>query len=181
MNLTESLEALAEQNHYGIAFLLSYGASWIACGVLWRILTPGNAALATLFQGIVASPIGFGLAYAIGALGRDRPVDDAITVLSLYIGGSQFLGLPFLIYLQKREMFTLVPYGFVAICAMHFVLYSWLYQTPLYVVMSMSIAVGGTIIMFYNDGHPDETRAASQVCFFTGGAMLLTSVAFTVV
>ncbi len=178
MNLTESLDALAEQNHHGIAFLLAYGGTWIACGVFWRILNPGHAALATLFQGLVASPIGLGISYAIGALGQDRPVDEAITELSLFIGGSQFLGLPFLIYLHKRAMYTLIPYGFAAICAMHFVLYSWLYQTPLYVVLSVSLVIGGTIIMYFHADQPDETRAASWVCFFIGGAMLLTSAAF---
>lgn len=179
MTLAESLEALATQNHYGVAFLLAYGATWITCGILWRVLGHRNAALATLFQGMVAFPIALGLSYAIGALGQDRQVDQTITQLSMYIGTSQLLGLPFLIYLFARQQFTLMPYAFAAICAMHFMLYSWLYQTPLYVIMAAVIAFGGLLIMLIAQSRQKSSSVtASLVCFFVGLTMLATTVAF---
>lgn len=181
MGLADSLDALAEQTHYGVAFLLAYGTTWIICGGLWRRVSARGAALAVLFQGMVAFPAAIGLSYLIGALGDERPVEDLITQLSVYIGTSQLLGLPLLIYLYAQRQFTLMPYAFAAICAMHFMLYSWLYQTPLYVVMSVAIALGGFRIMALdrNRSPADSVaspRAASSVCFFTGAAMLVVSV-----
>lgn len=175
MELRDSLDALAEQNHYGIAFLLAYGTTWLACGVLWRVLDQNRAALATLFQGMVALPAALGISWLIGAIGQERPVDEAITELSVYIGASQLLGLPFLIFLHATKRFTLVPYAFVAICAMHFVLYSWLYQTWLYVAMSITIVLGGMILMLVGSRPGDDVRRASHVCAFTALVMYATS------
>jgi Flp pilus assembly protein TadB len=180
LDLTESLNALAEQNHYGVAFLVAYGATWVLCGIAWRYLQPGRAALVTLFQGMVAAPVALALSFATGALGGDRPVDDAITHLSILIGASQFLGLPFLIFLHARSLFTLVPYAFAAVCSMHFVLYSWLYQTPWYVLMSVAIVIGGLVLMRDIGEHDAETRATSRVCLFTGCAMFTTGAALMV-
>lgn len=159
--------------------MIAYGLTWIVCAILWQKLSPKHAALATLFQGMVAFPVAIGLSFAIGALGGDRPVEESITQLSIYIGTSQLLGLPFLIYLYTRQHYTLMPYAFAAICAMHFVLYSWLYQTPYYVVMSVVIALGGFIIMATSRSKSiDNSLPASRVCLFTGLSMLATVGAF---
>jgi hypothetical protein len=175
MTLTDSLVALAEQNHYGIAFLLAYGTTWLCCGVLWRVLDPGRAALATLFQGMIAFPVALAFFFLTGAMGQERPVDDSITQLSTLIGASQLLGLPFLIYLHATRRYVLVPFAFVAICAMHFVLYAWLYQTCLYVLMSVTIAIGGMVLMLIRTDGATESGLASRVCIFTGLTMYATS------
>jgi hypothetical protein len=179
MVLTETLVALAEQNHYGIAFLIAYGTTWLICGVLWRFLGPDRAALVTLFQGIVAFPAALAVSYLIGAIGQERPVDEAITRLSVLIGAAQLLGLPLLVYLHVTRRYTLVPYAFAAVCATHFVLYSWLYQTYLYVVMSIVIATGGMILMLVKRAGISESRLASRVCAFTGLTMYATSAGLT--
>jgi hypothetical protein len=171
------LESLAAQNIYGISFLVAYGATWIICGILWLKAKPRTAALCTLFQGMVAFPLAMAISYAIGAFDQDRPVEATITQLSILIGTSQMLGIPLLIYLFVKKHFTLMPYVFAAICSMHFVLYSWLYQTPFYIIMASLISVGATVIMLANNKAEDQNKA-SLVSFFTGGSMLVTVLIF---
>ncbi len=177
MDLTESLARLAEQNLSGIAFLTAYGATWIVCGLVWRVAVERTAAFVTLFQGMVAFPVALGLSALIGAIDADRPVDDAITQLSILIGTSQLLGLPFLVYLVVKHRYTLLPYAFAAITAMHFVLYSWLYRTPIYIVMAVVIAIGTTVVMLAT---PDDKKRAGavRVSLLTGVALLATAVVF---
>jgi hypothetical protein len=177
MELVEVLNALAEQNLSGVSFLAAYGVTWLVCAVLWRQSSERTAAYATLFQGLVAFPVALGLSFLIGALGQDRPVPDEITALSILIGTSQLLGLPFLIYLVVKERYRLMPYAFATICSMHFVLYSWLYQTPLYIVMAVLVAIGTTVLML--TAPADRERIASvRVCVLTGGLLLATALAF---
>ncbi len=180
MDLTESLVRLAEQNLSGIAFLTAYGVTWTVCGIAWRTVAERTAAFVTLFQGMVAFPAALGLSALIGAIGGDRPVADEITQLSILIGTSQLLGLPFLVYLVVKHQYALLPYAFAAITAMHFVLYSWLYQTPLYIVMAVVIAVGTTVVML--TAPEDRPRAAPiRVSLLTGGTLLATAAVFLVI
>lgn len=176
-DLITSLESLATQNIYGLSFLVAYGITWIICGILWRTAQPRSAALCTLFQGMVAFPLAIAFSYAIGAFDQDRPVEDAITQLSILIGTSQMLGIPLLIYLFVKKHFYLMPYVFAVICSMHFVLYSWLYQTPFYIIMAALISIGTTVVMLANSKMEDRDKA-SLVSVLTGGSMLATALIF---
>lgn len=123
---------------------------------------------------MIALPAALGMSFGIGAIGQDRSVDDAITELSVYILMSQLLGLPVLIYLIVREMYSLTPYMFAVICSMHFMLHSRLYQTPMYVLMAMVISVGTTAVMLAG-GSASKERLASRTSLFTGATMLVTT------
>lgn len=190
MDLVDSLRLLAEQNRSGVAFLTAYGATWIVCGLIWLRAKARTAAFATLFQGMVAFPIALGLSALIGAIGADRPVEDAITQLSVLIGTSQLLGLPFLVYLIVRHYYALVPIAFSGITSIHFVLYSWLYQTPIYIVMAALISIGGVVVMLTASREPVSAqaslpsplqhRAPILVCFLTGGLLFATTMLFLV-
>ena len=177
VELVESLELLAEQNMSGLAFLTAYGVTWLVCGVLWQRASERVAVFATLFQGMVALPAALGLSALIGAIGQDRPVADEITQLSVLIGTSQLLGLPFLIYLIVTQQYTLVPFAFAAITSMHFVLYSWLYQTPIYIVMAVLISLGTTTVMVTARDAVRQVGPA-RVSFLTGGLLLMTALVF---
>ena len=123
---------------------------------------------------MVAFPIALGLSALIGAIGQSRPVPDEITQLSILIGTSQLLGLPLLIYLISKRQYGLVPVVFATITAVHFVLYSWLYQTPLYIGMAVLIALSTTAVM----GTAEEANPRSgpgRVCLVTGGLLVLTA------
>lgn len=179
MELTESLRLLAEQNLSGAAFLTAYGLTWLACGVLWQRASERVAAFATLFQGMVAFPAALGLSALIGAIGQDRPVADAVTQLSVLIGMSQLLGLPLVIYLVVKQQYTLAPFAFSAITSMHFVLYSWLYQTPIYIAMAVVVSLGSAAVMLTA---PETKRRAgpARVSFLTGGVLLFTTLLFLI-
>lgn len=179
VELIESLERLAEQNMSGLAFLTAYGVTWLVCGVFWQRAPERVAAFATLFQGLVALPAALGISALIGALGGERPVPGEITQLSLLIGTSQLLGLPFLIYLVVKHRYALVPFAFAAITSMHFVLYSWLYQTPAYIVMAVLISLGTAAVMF-TAAEPERPTAPARVSFLTGSLLLSTALLFLV-
>lgn len=119
----------------------------------------------------------YGLSALIGAIGPARPVPAEITQLSILIGTSQLLGLPLLIYLVVKHHYALVPFVFATITAIHFVLYAWLYQTSLYIVMAALIALGTATVMLTV---PDaQTKAGPiRVCLLTGGLLLVTASAF---
>lgn len=173
MELIQSLQQLAAQNVSGVAFLAAYGATWMVCGLLWQRMSMRTAAYATLFQGMVALPVALGLSVLIGGLGTERPVPPEITQLSILIGMSQLLGLPLLIYLVVKHQFGLVPFAFASITSMHFVLYSWLYQTPIYIVMAVLIALG-TMIAMLTAPDSNPRIGAAQVSYLTGGVLAAT-------
>jgi hypothetical protein len=176
VDLITSLERLAEQNLSGAAFLTAYGVTWVACGLLWRRATDQVAAYATLFQGLLALPAALGLSALIGAIGQDRPVADEITQLSVLIGTSQLLGLPLLIVLVVRHQYHLVPLAFAAITSMHFILYAWLYRTPVYIVMALLISLGTMVVTL--TAREESPSGPARVCFLTGGLLLTTALLF---
>ena len=177
MDLVESLTLLAKQNVFGVAFLSAYGLTWLTCGYLWWRATERVAAFATLFQGMVAFPVALGVSALIGAIGQQRPVPEEITQLSVLIGTSQLLGLPLLIYLIVKRHYTLMPFVFATVTAIHFVLYAWLYQTLIYLVMATLIALGTATVMFIT---PDATPriGALRVCLLTGILLVATTTVF---
>ncbi|MBO0596811.1 hypothetical protein I2485_15255 [Nesterenkonia sp. E16_7] len=179
MNLTSPLQELADQNISGAAFLLAYGMTWLVCAVLWERATSRTAAVATLFQGVIAFPAAIGLSFLIGAFNQPSPVPAEITQLSILIGTSQLLGLPFLIYLAVTERYSLLPVAFASMVSMHFVLYSWLYQTPWYIVMAVLISVAAVIMMATAPKAPERVGPA-RVCWVTGILLLLTAAAFLI-
>lgn len=178
MDLIDSLRLLADQNISGLAFLAAYGVTWLICGVLWLRASERTAAYATLFQGMVAFPAALGFSAFIGAIGQARPVAEEITQLSILIGTSQVLGLPFLIYLVVRHRYRLVPFAFAAITAMHFVLYSWLYRTPVYIALAALISLGTMIVMLTAPERSERAIGPARVSLLTGGLLLAAGLVF---
>lgn len=172
------LRGHAEQNLSGVAFLGAYGLSWLVCGLIWGRVSERTAALATLFQGLVAFPVALGSSALIGAIGEGRAVPDEITQLAVLIGTSQLLGLPFVIVLVVRRQYTAVPFAFAVITSMHFVLYAWLYQTPIYIAMAVAISLGSTAVTLRTATGPRP--AAARICRLTGGLLLITAVVLLV-
>ncbi|MEE6282103.1 DUF7010 family protein [Georgenia sp. MJ170] len=171
MDLVDSLGQLAEQNFSGIAFLIAYGVTWMVCGLVWQRADERVAAYVTLFQGLVALPAALGISALIGAIGQARPVPDEVTQLSVLIGTSQLLGLPLLIFFIVKRQHTVVPFAFAAITAMHFVLYAWLYRTPVYIAMAVAISIGAMVLML--TAPEDRPRSGpARVCYLTGALLL---------
>lgn len=180
--LIQTLSQLAHVNLSGAPFLLCYGMTWTLCGVLWRKTNEPLAGYATLFQGLIALPIALGISYAIGSF-SNRPGGDAITQLSVLLATSQLFVIPLLIVFHAKKHYTMIPFVFAMASAIHFVPYSWLYRTPVYIGMAAVVSLGTTF--FYHKGLRDKTAApssdaASHACLLTGVVMLATALYFVV-
>lgn len=174
------LESLAELNQYGVAFLMSFGVTWLACGVFWQKTTENTAGYATLFQGLVALPAALLISYFMGAL-TERPGGDIFTQLVMTIAMSQMLILPLIIVMQAKKQHTFIPFVFSASLTIHFVLYFWLYQTWIYIAMSVAIAAGGAVIyaMGQSENKTSPTgKSAAVCCYFTGAVLMAAGTVF---
>ena len=174
------LEGLAELNKYGVAFLMSFGVTWLICGIFWMKTSKSTAGYATLFQGLAALPAALLISYFMGAL-TERPGGDIFTQLVMTIAMSQMLILPLIIVMQAKKQHTMIPFVFSASLTIHFIMYFWLYQTWIYIAMSVIIAVGVAVI--YSMGLEKAKimpvkNAAANCCFFTGGTLVMTGVVF---
>ena len=134
------------------------------------------AAYATLFQGMVFLPV----ALALTAItpGPDRPTLAGMDSLVILLATGQLFGLPIVIYLVAKARFTLVPLAMVILLVVHFAPYSWLYATPLYVVMGGVLSVGAVVAMTSAErgsdaGDQADVTGAGRVCLATGVVMIL--------
>lgn len=176
-DLEEVLTQLAEVNHRGAVFLLAYGTTWLVCAALWRAVGARQAALATLLQGTVAPPVALGAAAWLGMLGA-RPGGEPLAQLGLLISMSQLLVLPLLVVLSARGRHTMVPLVFSLAGAVHFVPFAWLYQSLLYILMPVVLAVGLAALYgtdrAVREGEALSATGAGRVCALTGAALLVT-------
>lgn len=174
--LVTILKQLAKLNYSGIFFLFCYGVTWNICGVLWIRVSNKIAAYATLFQGLVALPFALIISYFLGSF-VGRPGGEIINQLSVLIAMSQLLVLPILIVFHIKKQYSFIPFIFSMASSIHFIFYTWLYQTILYVIMSLAISIGSSVI-YYKDTTKHEqipsTKAASVVCFFIGSMLITT-------
>lgn len=178
--MTNILQDLAQVNIFGAPFLLAYGVTWIICGVLWMRVRPSYAAIATLFQGMVALPIALVTLYLIGAF-EFRPEVEEINQLSLLISMSQLLILPLLIAFYRKKHYTLIPFVFSGAGAVHFLLYAWLYQTSAYIIMSIIIAFAIAIVCGSDkENEFISNSAAAKVCISTGLILIVIGTYFVV-
>lgn len=173
-----TLETLAQVNAFGAPFLFAYGFTWVICGLLWQKLLPAVAAIATLFQGMVALPIALGSLFWMGAF-EFRPETGEINQLSMLMAMSQLLIIPLLIAIFRKKHYTLIPFVFSGAGAVHFLLYAWLYQTVGYIVMTIFIAV--VLAILY--GMDKEStfiseNAAAKACYATGFILVITGTFF---
>src|SRR5699024_5340678 len=183
MEIESVLNSFAELNRYGFAFLLSFGVTWLACGVFWIKTSESTAGYATLFQGLIALPAALLISYIMGAL-TERPGDDIFTELVMTIAMSQMLILPLIIVMQAKKHHTLIPFVFSASLTIHFVMYFWLYQTWIYIAMSIIIAarVDEIYAMGLSENKTSPTgKSAAACCYFTGTVLMMTGILFLMI
>ncbi|KAB7739574.1 hypothetical protein GA707_20225 [Nostocoides sp. F2B08] len=168
MDVQEYLRELAQVNRNGFGFLLAYGSTWLAAAVLgWRF-GERVGTYAALFQGMVGLPLGLLLTAA--AADGPRPQDASLNSLSIYLSMGQLLILPLVIVLVTLERYTVAVAALAVTLAVHFVPYSWLYSTPIYIVVAAVVAVG-TAVLIARKG-PDRATGG-RICALTGAALIL--------
>lgn len=177
MTIAEYTHALGEATGHGWGFLAAYGATWVVCAIFWRRASPRTAAYVTLFQGMVALPVA--LALTAVTPGPSRPALEGMDSLSVLLSAGQALALPLIIALVVTKRHTLVPPAMVIVTVVHFAPYSWLYATPLYLVMGAVLAVGATVAMGVvgrgSDVEDSVTVAQAQVASLVAGMVLIGS------
>lgn len=180
MTIDEYRLALAEANHFGWGFLAAYGMTWLICGVVWLRASARAGAFCTLFQGMAALPVAF-LLTALSA-GPPPPEMASMDALVILLASGQLLGLPIVIYLTVARRYSLVPLSMALLVAVHFAPYSWLYATPLYLVMGGAVSVGAVVATAIGDRYAstngdDSTHARGPMllCFVVGGVMALSA------
>lgn len=179
--LSQTLTELATHNYNGAPFLGAYGLTWLVCAFVWRRFNMKTAAFVTLFQGMVALPIALGVSASLGMF-IDRPGTEIITQLSILVSLSQLLVLPLLIVFTMKKNFTAVPLFFSLAGAIHFIPYAWLYQSPVYILMPIMLAVALAVLYTMDKAKPTgqlmSIKGASLVCAITGILLLLSGVIF---
>lgn len=172
MDVQEYLRELAQVNRHGFGFLLAYGSTWIVAAALGRRFGERVGAYAALFQGMVGLPLGLLLTAA--AADGPRPEDATLNSLSLYLSMGQLLILPLVIVLVTMGRYTVAVAALAVTLAVHFVPYSWLYSTPIYIVVAAVVAVG-TAVLIARDA--PEKATSARICALAGAALLLGGVA----
>lgn len=171
MDPDEYLRALAVANRHGFGFLIAYGTTWTAAGLVGRRFGPRAGAFAVLAQGMVALPLAL-LLTQVAAAGP-RPDDPTLGALSVYLSTGQLLALPFVVVLVRAGRHTLAVAAVAVVLAVHFVPYAWLYGTPVYVVVAAVVALVAAVLA----RDPDDDAAASRIALGTGATLLVGGVA----
>jgi hypothetical protein len=180
VSIPEYTHALGEATGHGWGFLAAYGVTWLVCAASWYRTSQRTAAYVTLFQGMVALTLALGLTALTGTTAR--PELAGMNTLSVYLSAGQLLALPLVIFLVVRRRYALVPLAMVIVLVVHFAPYSWLYATPLYLVMGAAVAVGVTVMMSLGVRAarvpgapvPDEQTAERRSAIQAGRASLVT-------
>ncbi|USQ77553.1 DUF7010 family protein [Ornithinimicrobium cryptoxanthini] len=172
MTISEYVEVLGEATGHGWGFLTAYGLTWLVCAVLWLRSSARVAAYGTLFQGMVALPVALLLTELTP--GPPRPVLDGMQSLTILLSSGQLLALPVVIYLVVRQRYTAVPLAMVLVLVVHFAPYSWLYGTPLYLVMGAAVSLAAVAASASaRDDDASAATSAGRVCLTTGTILLL--------
>ena len=181
MTIDEYRVALAEANRFGWGFLAAYGTTWLICGLAWLRASARTGAFFTLFQGLAALPVAILLAALTS--GPPPPAMASMDALVILLAAGQNLGLPIVIYLTVAKRYRMVPLTMALMVAVHFAPYSWLYATPLYLVMGGAVSVGAVVGMAIGDRSvhtgadgEDDARGPMLLCFIVGVVMILSAV-----
>lgn len=130
--------------HGGFAFLLVNGFGWLAWGILAHWWPPRRMNLLLLIQGAWSFPAALALQNAIASAhtGPEPPLE-----LLLLLALTQTVAIPAsLIAFFRAPRF--MPAVFAAVLGGHFLPYSWLFGTPVYVVLGALVSLLPFLVMF---------------------------------
>jgi hypothetical protein len=132
-------------NRGGFSFLFVHGWTWIAAAALTLVLPIKVAALVYLFQGFVAFPLSLLLEHRLGYKTLSMK-ENSLVSLFVLIAVAQGLALPASIVVYNLNPLYL-PVVFAATNGGHFLPYSWLHRTKVYVFLAIVAAFGPFAIL----------------------------------
>ena len=127
----------------GAPFLIAYGLTFFATGILSFFIAVETAALIAMFQGGIALPLAFWLERRLGS-GPMAP-DNPLRPLSVQMAMTQVLALPAVIIAYSLNP-AVVPAVLAAIGGGHFLPYAWLHRTSLYAALGVAVAIGAFVL-----------------------------------
>ena len=145
-DLEHARQEVSQSSAGGAPFLICFGATILACGVLAFFLPVKQAALALMFQGGIALPAAFMLErrMAWGPMAKENPLN----ALSVQLAMSQIVAFPVVI-----AMFDLRPaavaLAMASIAGGHFLPYAWLQRTNVYVGLAVAVSLGALLLQMF--------------------------------
>jgi hypothetical protein len=139
MNLDQAFSEVRASSAGGAPFLIAYGATFIISGVLTYLLPEESAALIVLFQGGAALPLAFWLERRLGW--GSMATDNPLRALSVYMAVSQVFALPVLVVAFQLNPRS-IPVIMAGLGGVHFLPYSWLHHTRVYMVLAVAVSFG---------------------------------------
>ncbi len=122
----------------GYPWLLAFGFTVSVCAVASFFVSTRLAALMFVFQGGVALPLAFGLERVFG-LPRMAP-DNPVKPLIIQVANIQTPALLAVLFFFSLGRPDLVPAAFAAVAAGHFLPYTWLHETKVYIALTVAAA-----------------------------------------
>jgi hypothetical protein len=138
-DLQHAFDEVSASSAGGAPFLMAYGVTFLATGLLSFFIPSETAALIALFQGGLALPAALWLERKLGS-GPLSPANP-LKPLSAMLAMSQSLGLPLLILVYSLEPRG-IPLALAGLGGMHFLPYAWLQRTRAYAVLAGALSVG---------------------------------------
>lgn len=149
----------------GFPFLVAFGVSWTAAAAASFAVSTEVAAWVYLLQGVAAMPAVFLLQRALRYPRASS--DHPLTPLALQLVFIQPVAFPaFLIVMDAAPAY--VPAAFAAVLGAHFLPFSWLHRTPVYMVLGIVVSAGAYVLAIALGA-----RSLHYTGFFVGACLLV--------
>ena len=157
-----ALDEVSASSAGGAPFLLAFGFTLFASGVVSLFVPVHVAAIVVMFQGNLALPLAFWLERKMGWRRMDR--SNPLMSLSVLIAASQLVALPAVVLAYNFHP-SLVPAAMAAVGGAHFLPYAWLHRTRIYTFLGIAISVGAFALVLALGGR----RSFQWVLFYMAG------------
>ena len=154
----------------GAPFLICFGATIALSALIWPLLPVKIAALVVMFQGNLALPAAFWLERRMGwtTMAPDNPLKS----LSIQLAMSQIVAFPAVIVAYDLSPAS-VPVVLASIAGGHFLPYSWLQRTPVYIALAIAVSAGALAIQVaLGAAAPAWILLFMSACYWIGAAAI---------
>lgn len=151
----------------GFAFLLVNGAGWVIAGILARRWPVQRTATLLLVMGAFTTPLAFALRWMLGF--PDYSPDNPLNQLALLIAFIPAVAIPAVLAAYFKYPLYM-PSVMAALLGGHFLPYSWLYQTGVYLILGIAVALVPSVLMLAL-----KERGFSLGPLFVGTALIISA------
>jgi hypothetical protein len=167
-DLTRARHDIVTSSAGGAPFLICFGATIALAGLVWPLLPVKIAALVVMFQGNLALPAAFWLERRMGW--TKMAADNPLKSLSIQLAMSQIVAFPAVIVAYALSP-AAVPVTLAAIAGGHFLPYSWLQRTPVYIALAIAVSAGAFAIQVaLGAAAPSWILLFMSACYWVGAA-----------